>query len=85
MTGGRAASPWFQSLNGNWAQSLFMAARKPEVELYDLREDPHEIHNLAGSAAHRKDERRLAGILDGWMKETRDQGARQETAKEAAL
>ena len=29
------------------AQQLFMAPAKPEEELYDVRTDPHEIHNLA--------------------------------------
>jgi len=32
-------------------QARFMAAKKPEEELYDLRKDPHEVHNVAGDPA----------------------------------
>src|SRR5205085_7790478 len=34
------------------AQELFMAPKKPEEELYDLKSDPDEIHNLAASPKH---------------------------------
>lgn len=53
---------------------LFMAERKPEVEFYDVKRDPHEIRNLAGEAAQQGRMKRYAGILDTWMKETDDKG-----------
>lgn len=53
---------------------LFMAERKPEVEFYDVKRDPHEIRNLAGEAAQQGRMKRYAAVLDQWMKETDDQG-----------
>ena len=52
----------------------FMADRKPLEELYDVREDPWCIRNLAGGKAHRESETRLRQALDDWMFETRDLG-----------
>jgi uncharacterized sulfatase len=52
----------------------FLADRKPVEELYDVREDPWCIRNLAGMAAHRDVEARLRKALDDWMIETRDLG-----------
>lgn len=52
----------------------FMADRKPVEELYDVREDPWCIRNLAGGKAHRESEARLRKALDDWMFETRDLG-----------
>jgi len=58
-------------------EALFAPAR-PMEELYDLRNDPWELHNLAASpeftgelAAHRE-------ALEDWMKETDDQGRKPE-------
>lgn len=47
-------------------------AKRPAEELYDLREDPHQIHNLAGRPAHADRQRDLRAALERWMKETRD-------------
>jgi arylsulfatase A-like enzyme len=35
-----------------------------ERELYDLRDDPYELRNLAGRRAHRAEQRRLSSRLD---------------------
>ncbi|MEO5803929.1 MAG: sulfatase [Verrucomicrobiota bacterium] len=56
------------------AQELFMAPRKPAEELYDLRNDPDEIHSLADSPTHRKVLRELRKVLDQWIEKTDDQG-----------
>ena len=56
------------------AQKLFMASRRPAVELYDLGEDPHELRNLAASPAYQEIRGRLSAILDRWIEETKDQG-----------
>lgn len=69
----------------NAAQSLFMAPRKPEVEFYDLRNDPHEVHNLAGSPRHRKLVQQYAARLDRWMVKTKDRGGEPETPEAQAL
>jgi hypothetical protein len=51
------------------AETLFMQPTKPPLELYDLRSDPHEIRNLAGSAAHRGERQKLTRLLDRWLAE----------------
>ena len=63
----------------NAAQSQWMAPRKPEFELYDLKTDPHEIRNLAEDGAHRMILRRLSGALDRWIEETNDHGRTPES------
>ena len=45
--------------------------RMPE-ELYDLRSDPFQFNNLAGSADHQQVKIKLAAILDKWILETGD-------------
>ena len=50
----------------------FYLCDRPEYELYDLLEDPHELHNLAGSAEHHEIESDLRTRLDQWMKDTKD-------------
>jgi len=42
------------------------------VELYDLRHDPWEQHNLAGRGEYREIEEALAAELDDWMHATDD-------------
>ncbi len=63
----------------NATQSQWMAPRKPEFELYDLKADPHEVRNLAEDPAHRTILRRLSGALDRWIEETGDQGRTPES------
>ena len=53
-------------------QELFMAPRKPEEELYDLKNDPHEVHNLADSRNHQTVLRELRDALEKWMAECDD-------------
>lgn len=59
-------------------QALFLAPRKPVEELYDLEADPHEVRNLAGSAAHGGTMAEMRARLERWMAETRDRGAQPE-------
>jgi len=60
-------------------QADWMAARKPEVELYDHQADPHEVVNLAGQVKHAGAQKRLQGLLDRWIIDTNDQGRTLET------
>ena len=55
-------------------QALFMAPRKPDEELFDLRSDPWEINNLAASPDRQKTLKRMRAILEKWIKDTGDQG-----------
>jgi N-sulfoglucosamine sulfohydrolase len=61
-------------------QKLFMAATKPAEELYDVQEDPHEIHNLLDPAKPLSPElekklQELRAELDRWIADTHDMGA----------
>lgn len=47
---------------------------KPVHELYDLRNDPDEVVNLADDPAHAATLQQLSGALRGWMLEVRDVG-----------
>jgi arylsulfatase A-like enzyme len=64
-------------------QALFMAPRKPDEELFDLRSDPWEINNLAASPEHHKTLKRMRAILEKWIKDTGDQG--QFPEKESSI
>lgn len=57
-------------------QEILCQPRLPEEELYDLDQDPFEIHNLAGSAQseHHDALKRLRAALQKWMADTHDQG-----------
>lgn len=55
-------------------QTLFFQHPKPDEELYDLENDPHEIKNLANSPDHQHILKRMRAALDAWMKDTGDQG-----------
>lgn len=63
-----------------------MARKGPCEELYDTKEDPHEIHNLLDStqAEHRLALIRLRAALDTWIQETGDRGAVPEPASVVA-
>ncbi|MBM3727723.1 MAG: sulfatase [Acidobacteria bacterium] len=63
-------------------QAQWMAARRPELELYDLKADPHEVRNLAADPRHAATRDRLLAALNGWIVETKDQGERPETREE---
>jgi hypothetical protein len=54
------------------APEAFFATTKPREELYDTDADPDEIQNLAADANYRKILERMRGVLDRWIKETKD-------------
>ncbi len=60
-------------------QALFMAPEKPEFELFDLQNDPYELHNLAYDPKYKKIKDRLLDRLNEWReKEILDQGVTAE-------
>jgi len=59
-------------------QDRFMAPTRPAEELYDLQNDPHEVHNLADDAEYQEILKELRAKLDAWIKETGDQGETPE-------
>jgi len=84
-----ARSPTFQALlsrrNGpqlTEAQRSCFRAPRPRVELYDTREDPHELENLVDRPRYREIRDRLALALDFWAKRTGDYVPVRRTADE---
>jgi hypothetical protein len=56
-------------------QAAFMAPTKPEFELFDLQQDPHEVNNLADDPKYAKVKRELLAELENWRENViRDQG-----------
>lgn len=53
---------------------------RPDEELYDLENDPHQVKNLASSAAHTGTLGKHREILESWIKKTNDQGQYPEPA-----
>ncbi|TWU19023.1 sulfatase family protein [Allorhodopirellula heiligendammensis] len=60
-------------------QAAFMAPSKPKVELFDLRSDPHEIHNVADDPAYANVKAELLTELEKWRTLViKDQGVSDE-------
>jgi len=55
-------------------QALFCAPTKPAEELYDLKNDPNELNNLAITARYKNTLFKMRSILDNWIKTTGDKG-----------
>lgn len=55
-------------------QMRWFAQKKPAEELYDLRSDPFEIHNLAADPAHAARLRRMRDDLTAFMLKIGDKG-----------
>ena len=62
----------------NADQAKFFATSKPEFELYDLAEDPHELENLADSSALAAVKTDLLTRLNDWREFIRDEGVSDE-------
>ncbi len=56
----------------NAAQADVFLAPRPEFELYDIRNDPHQLTNLAGAPKLKTVQASLTETLQTWMKETAD-------------
>ncbi|WP_310681980.1 sulfatase [Aliifodinibius sp. S!AR15-10] len=54
------------------AQTQLFKVPRPRIELYDLKEDPWEVDNVAANPDYWKKARELASVLDGWIEETGD-------------
>jgi arylsulfatase A-like enzyme len=59
-------------------QAAFMAAGKPEFELFDLKADPYEMKNLAEDPAYATVKEELLAELNRWREETDDPGVSEE-------
>jgi len=63
----------------NEVQKVFFSDHRPPEELYDLENDPHEIHNLAEDPKYKEELVRHRALLSGWLKETGDKGQSPES------
>lgn len=68
---------------GTEARSLFARYQyRPEVELYDLQKDPHELRNIAADALYENTLSELQEALKSWQEETQDPMADLERKEE---
>ena len=51
----------------NEIQSRFMSDVRPPEELYDLKNDPYEIHNLADDPSYGRELQELKSKMDEWL------------------
>lgn len=65
----------------NPVQAHFMAATKPEFELYDLQNDPHEVRNLADDPNFSPVKAELLAEINRWRAEMKDVGVTEEFRK----
>ncbi len=73
--GGRYWLSWFERAKTD-AEAAAIVKRyheRPEIELYDLKADPLEGHNLAMNPEQANRIKELRGRLEAWMKEQGDQ------------
>jgi uncharacterized sulfatase len=59
-------------------QAAFFAPEKPEFELFDLKKDPHELHNVADQPAYAAIKADLLKELNDWRKSINDPGVSPE-------
>jgi len=62
-------------------QDAFMQPHKPPEELFDLRKDPHEIHNVAQDLAYANIVQEMRRELSDWRKSVGDPGVSDEFRK----
>ncbi len=62
----------------NEDQLFWFKETKPAEELYDLREDPYQLHNLADNPEHLETLERFRAVMDQWLAEIEDLGAIDE-------
>ena len=63
----------------NETQLIFFGPDKQPEELYDLRNDPHEVHNLAADPKFADELNRHRTLLADWITQTGDQGQAPES------
>ena len=60
-------------------QAAFFAPTKPDVELFDLRHDPHEVNNVADAPEYAAIKSTLLSELDDWRRSViEDKGVSEE-------
>jgi N-sulfoglucosamine sulfohydrolase len=60
-------------------QAAFLAPSKPEIELFDLRTDPYEVHNLSNNPGYATVKAELLAELENWRENViLDKGVTEE-------
>ncbi len=60
-------------------QALWFREEKPEEELFDCENDPHELHNIADDPNYKEELERLRAEYESWMENIDDKGFVPET------
>ena len=58
----------------NETQKFLTAPHMPAEELYDIKADPYQIHNLAGDPKYADVLVKMRGVTDQWIEQSNDQG-----------
>jgi|TARA_B100001964_G_scaffold236711_1_gene298895 arylsulfatase A-like enzyme len=69
----------------NETQAQWFRESKPDEELFDTENDPHELNNLAGDPAYASKLAELRAEADRWMAAIDDQGLLDESAFFASI
>ena len=62
-------------------KKLLLSPKRAKEELYDLRNDPWELNNLADDPDHSKTLQKMRKTLNRWIRETGDLGQNVEPMK----
>jgi arylsulfatase A-like enzyme len=62
-------------------QNLLLSPKRAKEELYDLKNDPWELNNLADDPSHAKALQKMRKALNEWIRETNDNGQNVESMK----
>ena len=65
--------------------TLFWAERRPAEELYDVVNDPDEVHNLSTAPEHSATLIKMRNTLNRWIEQTGDKGQFAEVAETEAV
>jgi uncharacterized sulfatase len=60
------------------AERIYSLVNRPPEELYDLKNDPYELNNLAGEISYSEVKSKLSLVLDEWMRDQGDEGLETE-------
>lgn len=66
-------------------QGKYFENERDAEELYDLKNDPHEINNLTNNSEYEQDLTTHRAILDNWIQRTNDQGQYPEKVEGLSL
>ena len=60
---------------------MLLSPKRAKEELYDLKNDPWELNNLADDPGHSKTLQKMRKILNRWIRDTGDLGQNVEPMK----